>query len=1222
MNIDLDDIFNSLNKKDRKELFEIKDDKLVTKVEEKDLKKAWDEWNKLESTYESLTSDEKKKIDLLPFIERVNHLKIKKTNEEEIDRVPDDLLENEEEKEIEKPLTETQLQRNFTEIVEHYFNQKPFEYDINKETELEVRFGTRGIKKVTKADYENVIKVLKSFGFTCENYNGFYSLRIQNEFYNAKTGRNELSNIRSEIQGLEQIQLFCQSNNLKDLLFKHANSVKFLKKSPVFVKEREKVKPVNFDDFNFRVSLQNEEKLSSTKSNISFILKSWRNNKKSFRFINRLTFIHSSLPIKVELSVVKSTDFGKVYFTTDEANIFQKPENYEIEIEVNNSLVGPSTNFKKASEVLDGLRQVIKYVLIGLQKTKFPIPISSQNAVLREYMKLLFDDEERQVYPNSFIGPSSYTLQRINIAPINKNIIVPNIRNNYTVTDKADGERSMMFINQTGRIYLLSSSMSVMFTGAKTENKEVFMSLMDGELITNDKNGKYINLFAAFDLYFILGKNVRDYPLIAREPDKEKSRLFLLNGLIRTLNPVSIMSKKENEVLSPMRFEVKHFYPSDPESDNIFTACDTILSKEKNGLFEYNTDGFIFTPAYFGVGSDKIGHAGPLKKITWEYSFKQKPAKFNTIDFLVTVKRDKDGSEIIHNIFENGVSTDQPVQLCQYKEIELRCSFIEKIHGYINPCQDVIDANFKENDHSTFDPKPVIFCPTKPYDPDAGICNILLRRDETNTMQMFTEEGDVFGDYMIVEFSYDLTKEKGWRWTPLRVRHDKTAELHQGLKNFGNAYHVANSNWQSIHCPITEAMICTGENIPEIILDEDVYYNQLSGSLNTDRLKNFHNLYVKKLLITSVSKPSDILIDFACGKAGDLSKWTSAELSFVFGIDISKDNLENRLDGACARYLNAKKQNKSVPDCLFVNGNSSFNIKDGSALRDEKAIQITKCVFGEGTNKESILGKGVVKHFGIGREGFNVSSCQFAIHYFFKDPETLKGFMKNLSECTKLGGYFIATTYDGKSIFKMLQSFKKDEGPRLYNGDKKVWELVKKYDSEKFNDDVTSLGLKIDVYQESINQMLSEYLVNFDYMNRIMNNFGFILIEREEANGLGLPEGSGMFSELFNQMENEIKIKNTSYGEAPMMTEIEKNISFLNRYFVYKKIATVNVNKVIIDVEGFEAEEEIKTKEKEIIQEEKPKVKKLKKKLVLVPSEEASENIITEKLLEKAKKKS
>ena len=78
--------------------------------------------------------------------------------------------------------------------------------------------------------------------------------------------------------------------------------------------------------------------------------------------------------------------------------------------------------------------------------------------------------------------------------------------------------------------------------------------------------------------------------------------------------------------------------------------------------------------------------------------------------------------------------------------------------------------------------------------------------------------------------------------------------------------------------------------------------------------------HVKKILITSVSKERDRLIDYACGKAGDLSKWIEAKLGFVFGIDIFADNLNNKTDGACVRYLETRKKDRNVPDALFVEG--------------------------------------------------------------------------------------------------------------------------------------------------------------------------------------------------------------------------------------------------------------------------------------------------------------
>jgi hypothetical protein len=1325
-NEEFDEIYNLLGKKDRKDLFEYKADgtfKAKFSVDEmKDILRDLNspEVKDLYANY--LTSKERAFVDTVGLPERIEKIKglgghnkwkqengmlMRKENpesssislenpgtpplplsddEEEEEKVfsphspgadmppPPEVLEKdiELEEELIEEKTKTSSQILFSGIVDTYYKSRPYDYESSKTTELEVRFGTRGIRRLTKNDYDNVIKTLKSFGFVTNNPNGDYSLKIQNEFMNNISGKFELSNIRTEINGIEQIKMFCKSNNIKELIKTHGNSVKFTKKTAFINDKKEKVRPVNFDDFNFRVSLQSEEQLSAVKGAGSYIVNTWRNNKKTFRFLNRVTFAHPQYPINVDISIVKSTDFKgnrpATYYTTDDSDVFNKLDSYEIELEVNNKMVGPGSEFKNYNIILESLRKVIKYVLSGLQRTNFPISYPEQKSVIGEYMKLLLKDAYepgKNVYPSNFIGPNSYTLQRMNITPINDNLNVPNIRKNYTVTDKADGDRHLMYISVDGKIYLINTNMNVIFTGAKTEKKELFNSLLDGELILHDKLGKFINLFAAFDIYYLDGVDVRSYTFMisSDEPKMEKSRYGLLNRLIHNLEISSILAPKDKKPKveeekekssfksfskkiqksfnnSPIRITCKKFYPENPEMDNIFHACNQILTKQNNGLFEYEMDGLIFTPAFMGVGADRVGASGPLSKITWDYSFKWKPPQYNTIDFLVTTVKSSTGDDVIKNIFEEGTMANSAVQISQYKPIELRCTFIEKKHGFINPCQDIIDDklpeyNNEQDDKLSNEAKPMIFYPSSPYDPDAGFCNIMLNKDGNNSLQMFTHENEVFGDNTIVEFSYNFDNKKGWNWVPLRVRYDKTTEMLQGIKNFGNAYHVANSNWQSIHHPITEDMISTGLNIPETGVDDDVYYNKPSGDMKTEGLKNFHNLYVKKLLIKSVSKRDDTLIDYACGKAGDLSKWIVAKLSFVYGIDISKDNLENRIDGACARYLKARKQNKRMPYALFVNGNSALNIKNGTAMKNDKAIQITKAIFGNGTEKSELIGKGVARHYGVGAEGFNVSSCQFAIHYFFKDPETLQGFLKNIAECTKLNGYFIGTAYDGKLIYKLLAKKAQGESVQLYDDDKKIWEVVKEYDYDKFEDNSSSLGYKIDVYQESINQLISEYLVNFDYFNRVMENYGFKIVEREEAQSMGLPEGTGLFSELYMNMMEEIKankFKANDYGNAQNMSIYEQKISFLNRYFVYKKFRTVNADKVELDLGDYDDDERAalemsekydgnnKEGNKEDKKEEKPKIKKLNKKILLVPATEAVEEQAAFKLAEKVKK--
>lgn len=1143
-------------------------------------------------------------------------------------------------------------QTQLDNLVGLFWGNIPYVKDIKKNNELEVRFGTRGIKPLTKIDYDNVIRKLKSLGFTSRNEKGTYMLRINNEFLDSKTGNFKQSQIRTEIVGFTSIQEYCKNNDIKKILQSYSSStnVNFYKKSPYF-HGGEKIPPVNFDDFNFRVSYQTEEKIGVNAGQIKNTIDTWERSKKYFRYINRVTFSHPELPINVDLSITKSSRFdtekktAEMTYTTGESGVFENPEIFEIELEVDNSEIGPGTLTANASDLLVALRKTIKYVLMGLQGTNFPISYSEQRGVLNNYMKLIMGSEydpskHATAFPKNFIGPSSYTLQMANIAPINERTTIPNIRENYTVTDKADGQRYMLYISEIGKIYLINNGMQVIFTGSVTKNKDIFHSLLDGENILHDKTGKFINLYAAFDIYFLAKRDVRSLGFVPRKPDDVPAnfRLILLKSLVRSLNAESIIECER----SPITIESKKFYPVNPVED-IFSACSSIIQKEEQGLFKYNTDGLIFTPASMGVGADRIGKVGSLHtSITWEYSFKWKPAQYNTIDFLVKTIKNADGNEVVTPIFQGGMDTSSITQLDEYKTVVLCVGYDPSKHGYINPCQDVLDdklPEFKDVDNEQ-DYKPAEFVPTNPSIPDVGICHVMLRKDDSGVNQMFTEEGEVFEDGTIVEFRYDMDKKGAWRWIPLRFRYDKTAKYKLGLtekpvfdektgkykkkrfSEFGNAYHVANSNWHSIHNPITQEMITTGNNIPLELEDNDIYYNRTNSTNKTVALRDFHNYYVKKLLITSVSRRGDTLIDYACGKAGDFPKWISANLSFVFGIDISKDNLENRIDGACARFLNFRKDFKSVPYALFVNGNSAVNIRSGAAMLNDKAIHITKAVFGEGSRNmvEEKLGKAVIRQYGKGEDGFNVSSCQFALHYFFQNPTTFQNYIRNVAECTKEGGYFIGACYDGKLIYNLLKNKKVGESIELHEDGVKIWEIRKDYDADQFEDDVTSLGYQISVYQESINKIFPEFLVNFDYLKRVMENYGFVLIDRDEAKSLGLPEGSGLFSELFNLMLSESKknkLKKNPYGSALDMTPAEKKISFLNRYFVYKKLpGKINAERVALDlldesfeevrVERRETAEAVKVA-KRSVKEAKPRVRKLNSRLILTAATEATD---------------
>lgn len=1090
------------------------------------------------------------------------------------------------------------------ERITEYLASIPSINTNNKIKEFEIRFGkfSKNGRIISKIDYNNIVNAISSAGFHCKNKEGLQILRIYSQYQDARTNQIKTSNIRAEIVGSDMISQYCTTNNIEKLLQMpnhELNKMKFTQKTSPTDKNGKYYSPIDFPDMGFRVDYKYEQDYGMRSGIAQKITEKWQDNKKKFRMINRVRFEHDVWPIFVDLSIVKSSKqinekVDVFTYTIQESEVFKNAEKYEVELEIDNLRIG----LAQKDDVMDALRKVIRVVMSGIQGSNYPIPLSERDDVLQEYLRLSHGEEykRRNVSPNDFIGPSSYTLQMENIVEINKDSKTPNIRKDYTVTDKADGERKLLFVNKDSRIYMIDMNMNVQFTGTIVGNKKyektLANSIIDGEHIKFNKKGEYIHLFKAFDIYFAAGKNTTEFPLVLDasseitdgKPKPNVSRLDILSQFIERLTPISLFPENKELAFSntlakvpAFRVECKQFYIGSTVS-SIFSGCSQIMSNIRDHVYEYETDGLIFTPAYAPVGSIAAGIDGPLHKYTWDLSFKWKPAEFNTVDFLVSVEKDKTGAkDKISYLHQQGNIMDSTLSIVQYKTLRLFCGYSAKKHAIENAFNDILHERLpnpedvdNENDYS-----PRIFEPTDPYDPMGSICNIIVKeggeRDE-RALILTTEMGEYFEEYMIVEFRYDKNAEPGWNWKPIRVRHDKTQRALRGLPEYGNAFHVANSNWRSIHNEITSEIISTGYGIPESVsagLDADLYYNGNVDDSRTVGMRNFHNLFVKKRLILGVSNAGDTLLDYAVGKAGDLPKWRQSKLSMVMGIDLSRDNISGAVNSACVRYIQDCAKYSNIPYCLFLKGNSSLNIRSGEAFPGDKTSKermVADAVFGKGPKDPVLLGKGVYKRYGIAENGFHVSSCQFAIHYFFENPVTLHSFMRNLAECTRLQGHFICTSYDGMTLYRLLKNKKEDEGVEFvtedrYGNKRKICSIIKKYSQDGYAEDETSVGYPIHVFQETIHKTSLEYLVSFKYLTRIMENYGFELIRDEEAQQMGLPHSSGMFDELYAQMEQEIaqdKNKKNNYKQASNMSAAEKQISFLNRYCVFRKARHVS----------------------------------------------------------------
>ena len=76
-----------------------------------------------------------------------------------------------------------------------------------------------------------------------------------------------------------------------------------------------------------------------------------------------------------------------------------------------------------------------------------------------------------------------------------------------------------------------------------------------------------------------------------------------------------------------------------------------------------------------------------------------------------------------------------------------------------------------------------------------------------------------------------------------------------------------------------------------------------------------------------------------------------------------------------------------------------------------------------------------------------------------------------------------------------------------------VQKITRKYKSRTFPNTKTSTGKEIEVYVKSIGKVHSEYLVNFTYLESLLEEYGFALVKVES------------FEDSFNEMINN-KSKN------------------------------------------------------------------------------------------------
>jgi hypothetical protein len=333
-----------------------------------------------------------------------------------------------------------------------------------------------------------------------------------------------------------------------------------------------------------------------------------------------------------------------------------------------------------------------------------------------------------------------------------------------------------------------------------------------------------------------------------------------------------------------------------------------------------------------------------------------------------------------------------------------------------------------------------------------------------------------------------------------------------------------------------------------------VYYER-KGEKNdltiVSGLREFHRRHIKERLLlgSGLRGGGKTLVDLACGQGGDLWSWVEYNAAFVFGTDIAGNGIRDPVNGAYRRYLNAVMKNKgyeNVGRMIFTIGSSSKNLATGEAGATSEEANMMRAIMGRVAPEGPV--PPFVKNYGSGRlqEGADCVAIMFAIHYFFENQVSLSGFMRNVSDCLKIGGLFVGCCFDGQKVFDGLRNI--EEGGTLKGSDgadNEIWRITKRYTANDLTNGVDSLGLPIDVKFLSIGTEQREYLVSFDLLKAEMAKIGCELLTKEECKDLGITNSTQMFEDTYAEAGKK--------GNKFPMIPVVRQYSFFNRWFIFKR---------------------------------------------------------------------
>lgn len=434
---------------------------------------------------------------------------------------------------------------------------------------------------------------------------------------------------------------------------------------------------------------------------------------------------------------------------------------------------------------------------------------------------LLFGSNESYKYKSSFGLKQMYS----KVKDLTKNNL-PNVQNSlgeYYITDKADGERAIIYIVDN-YIHYLTHKLATIEISNKQSNDKQQIIILDAEII----NGKaYI-----FDVLYINNKNLVADKAILSE------RLSYMSKVISMYKYHDIAAKSLIKLDNDL-----------DKSKKILTEYIKYADK-----LPYKRDGYIMSPnvAYRDMVSLKIKN---LEDITIDFLLVKVPDEYIKIEpYISILNRYKDNKlkdkskKQSKNKSKNESKNETKVNLTFYflfngiTTINLSRLKMKKVKGY--------DTLFKDMFITNKQYIPIQFSPSSN---PLAYCYIHDENDENNI-------NDNNLNFRVCEMFYSI---KDNQWSIRKIREDRDVEVKRG-NYYGNDFMIAETIYESYYNPVL---------IEDLYKSTSDYFAVHNNPLY--KLMRNYNSGVKSYLMKEFGNKSDIkvAIDLGSGKGQDMQRY-------------------------------------------------------------------------------------------------------------------------------------------------------------------------------------------------------------------------------------------------------------------------------------------------------------------------------------------------------------